>query len=47
VRLDKLNGAAAPVRIRLSARVGQRSFAMVLDLSPGASTEEKEFGFTL
>jgi hypothetical protein len=47
VHLDKLNGATAPVRIRLSARVGQRSFGMVLDLSPGTSTEEKTFEFTL
>jgi tRNA (guanosine-2'-O-)-methyltransferase len=47
VRLDKLNGATAPVRVRMSARVGQRSFGMVVDLSPGASTEEKTFEFSL
>jgi len=47
VRLDKLNGATAPVKVRLGARVGQRSFAMVVDLSPGAGTEEKSFEFTL
>lgn len=47
VRLDKLNGATAPVRVRLSARVGQRAFGMQVELSPGASTEEKTFEFTL
>lgn len=47
VRLDKLNGATAPVRTRLGARVGQRSFAMVVDLSPGQGTEEKTFELTL
>lgn len=47
VRLDKLNGATAPVRVRLSARVGQRSFGMVVELTPGASSEEKTFEFTL
>jgi hypothetical protein len=47
VRLDKPNGAPTPVRVRLGARVGQRSYGMALDLSPGASTEEKSFEFTL
>ncbi|HSO00503.1 MAG TPA: hypothetical protein VLS89_19560 [Candidatus Nanopelagicales bacterium] len=47
VRLDKLNGATAPVRVRLSARVGQRAFGMLVELSPGAATEEKTFEFTL
>jgi tRNA (guanosine-2'-O-)-methyltransferase len=47
LRLDKLNGAAAPVRVRLGARVGQRSFGMTVDLSPGPGTEEKSFEFTL
>ncbi|MFO0761534.1 MAG: hypothetical protein U0359_33955 [Byssovorax sp.] len=47
VRLDKLNGATAPVRARLGARVGQRSFAMTVELSPGQGTEEKTFEFTL
>ncbi|WP_159396620.1 MopE-related protein [Sorangium cellulosum] len=47
VRLDKLNGATAPVRVRLSARVGHRSYAMALELSPSAATEEKSFSFTL
>jgi tRNA (guanosine-2'-O-)-methyltransferase len=47
IRLDKLNGAAAPVRVRLGARVGQRPFGMVVELSPGPGTEEKSFEFTL
>ncbi|HRI64285.1 MAG TPA: hypothetical protein PK156_08600 [Polyangium sp.] len=47
LRLDKLGGAVAPVRVRLGARVGQRPFGMVVDLSPGPDTEEKSFEFTL
>jgi tRNA (guanosine-2'-O-)-methyltransferase len=47
VRLDKLNGAPAPVRVRLGARVGQRSFGMTLDLAPGAGNDERSFEFTL
>jgi tRNA (guanosine-2'-O-)-methyltransferase len=47
VRLDKLNGATVPVRVRVGARVGQRSFGMAVDLTPGTGTEEKTFEFTL
>jgi len=47
IRLDKLNGAVAPVRVRLGARVGQRPFGMVVELAPGPGTEEKSFEFTL
>jgi tRNA (guanosine-2'-O-)-methyltransferase len=47
IRLDKLNGATAPVRVRLGARVGQRYFGMTVELVPGAGTEEKSFEFTL
>jgi hypothetical protein len=47
VRLDKLNGAEPPVRVTLSARVGQRMFSMKVDLSPGAGTDEKSFEFTI
>lgn len=47
VRLDKLNDATAPVRVRLSARVGQRSYSMALDLSPSPASEEKSVEFTL
>jgi tRNA (guanosine-2'-O-)-methyltransferase len=47
VRLDKINNATAPVRVRFGARVGQRSFGATMDLTPGAATEEKTFEFTL
>ncbi|WP_437968322.1 hypothetical protein WMF04_03045 [Sorangium sp. So ce260] len=47
VRLDKLNDATAPIRVRLSARVGQRSYSMALDLSPSPASEEKSVEFTL
>jgi tRNA (guanosine-2'-O-)-methyltransferase len=47
VRLDKLNGAAAPIRTQLGVRVGQRSYAMELQLSPGPGAEEKTFEFRL
>lgn len=47
VRLDKLGGAAAPVRVRFGVRVGQRSYAMSFELSPGDKVNEKSFEFTL
>lgn len=47
VHLEKLNGATAPVRVRLGVRLGLKSYGMVVDLSPGPGTEEKEFGFDL
>jgi hypothetical protein len=47
VHLDKLGTAHAPVRVRLSARIGQRSYSMVMDLSPGPKTEDKTFELTL
>ena len=47
VRLDKLDGETAPIKVRLGARVGSRSYGMVFELSPGSGTEEKEFGFTV
>lgn len=47
VRLDKLNGATAPVKVRLGVRVGQRSYGMQVALAPGATTEEVELAFTL
>jgi len=47
VRLDKLNGATAPLKVRLGVRVGQRSYGMAVSLAPGQSTEEVEFKFTL
>jgi tRNA (guanosine-2'-O-)-methyltransferase len=45
VRLEKPNGAAVPVRVRLGVRLGARSYGMTVDLAPGAATEEKEFSF--
>lgn len=47
LRLDKLNGANPPIKVRLGARVGQRSYGMTVELAPGAGTEEKTFEFTL
>ncbi len=47
VHLEKLNGATAPVRVRLGVRMGPKSYGMVVDLSPGQGTEDKEFGFDL
>jgi tRNA (guanosine-2'-O-)-methyltransferase len=47
VKLDKLGGASSPVRVRLGARVGQKSYAMKLELLPGDKTSEKTFEFTL
>lgn len=47
IRLDKLNGATAPIRVRLGVRAGQKSYGMNLSLSPGAAGEEAEFSFTL
>jgi tRNA (guanosine-2'-O-)-methyltransferase len=47
VHLEKLNGASAPVRVRLGVRMGPKSYGMAVDLSPGQGTEDKEFGFDL
>lgn len=47
VKLEKLGGASAPIKVRLSVRVGQRSYAMSFELSPGEKTGEKSFEFTL
>jgi tRNA (guanosine-2'-O-)-methyltransferase len=48
VHLEKLNGATAPVRVRLGVRLGAKTYnGMVLELSPGQGTDEKEFGFDL
>jgi tRNA (guanosine-2'-O-)-methyltransferase len=47
LRLDKLNGATPPIKVRLGARVGQRSYGMTVELAPGPGTEEKTFEFTL
>lgn len=48
VHLEKLpNGAASPVRVRLGVRMGTRSYGMSMELSPGQTTEDKEFSFEL
>ena len=47
VKLEKLGGATAPVKVRLGVRVGQRSYGSTFDLSPGDKVNEKAFEFTL
>lgn len=47
VKLGKLGGASAPVKVRLGVRVGQKSYAMSFELSPGDKSAEKSFEFTL
>ena len=47
VRLRKLRGASAPVKVRLGARVGQRSYSMQLELVPGEEGGERAFEFTI
>ncbi len=47
VHLDKLNGATAPVRVRLGVRMGPRSYGRALALSPGSGTEDVELSFDL
>ncbi|MFT3767639.1 MAG: MopE-related protein [Minicystis sp.] len=47
VHLEKANGAAVPVRVRLGVRMGSRLFGMSMELSPGQGTEDKEFSFEL
>jgi tRNA (guanosine-2'-O-)-methyltransferase len=47
VHLEKLNGATAPVRVRLGVRMGPKSFGRTFELSPGPGTEDMEFAFDL
>ena len=47
VRLNRLGGAIPPLRVHLGVRVGQRSYSLAFDLSPGAKTSERAFEFTL
>ena len=47
VHLERLNGANAPVRVRMGVRMGPKSYGMVFELSPGPGTEDKELGFDL
>jgi hypothetical protein len=47
VKLTDPHGAELPVRARLSARVGNRTFAMDLVLAPGGAQEKQGFTFEL
>jgi tRNA (guanosine-2'-O-)-methyltransferase len=47
VHLERLNGATAPVRVRLGVRMGPKSYGRVIELSPGQGTDEREFPFDL
>jgi len=47
LRLDKLNGATAPIRVQFAARVGPRAFSATVELSPGPGTEERVFELAL
>jgi len=47
VKLVDPHGAELPVRAHLSARVGNRTFAMDLLLAPGAAQEKQGFAFEL
>jgi tRNA (guanosine-2'-O-)-methyltransferase len=47
VRLTDARGAELPVRAHLSARVGNRTYAMDLALSPGAPQDKVGFSFEL
>jgi len=43
VRLEDAGDAVGPLRVRLSARVGQRHFSMVIELSTRSDQRELEF----
>jgi hypothetical protein len=45
VRLENLNDATSPVKVRLSARIGQRHFSSVIELAE--KSDQREFEFTL
>ena len=47
VKLVDPHGAELPVRAHLSARVGNRTYAMDLTLAPGGTTEKQGFSFEL
>jgi hypothetical protein len=47
VHLEKLNGATAPLRVRLGVRMGPKSYGRLLQLSPGPGTEDVEIPFDL
>ncbi len=39
--------ATAPVKVQLSVRVGQKTYSSRVQVSPGPTTQDKEFEFTL
>jgi tRNA (guanosine-2'-O-)-methyltransferase len=45
VRLEELNDSTAPIKVRLSARVGQRHFSSTVELKD--KHEQRKFEFTL
>lgn len=47
VKLVDAKGAEIPVKVHLSARVGSRTYAMDLSLTPGQGTDRQGFSFEL
>jgi hypothetical protein len=47
VHLAELNEATAPIKVQLGVRVGQKTYASSVQVSPGPKTQDKEFEFTL
>jgi tRNA (guanosine-2'-O-)-methyltransferase len=47
VHLTDLNGAAAPVKVQLGVRVGQKTYSASVQVSPGPAAQDKEFEFSL
>lgn len=47
VKLVDPHGAELPVKVHLSARVGSRTYAMDLELTPGQGQDRRGFGFEL
>ncbi|MEZ4294126.1 MAG: hypothetical protein R3B70_04050 [Polyangiaceae bacterium] len=47
VHLADLNGATAPVKVQLGVRVGQKTYAATVSLSPGPTTQDRELEFSL
>jgi tRNA (guanosine-2'-O-)-methyltransferase len=46
VHLERLNGATAPVRVRVGMRIGLRTYGWTVELSPGsAATEDWTYPF--
>lgn len=47
VHLAELGGATAPVKVQIGVRVGQKTYAASVSVSPGAGSQDKELEFTL